>query len=135
MPATASASALRPHVIVDFAVDDGLLTIRLKNIGERPAYLVKTVFDKPFHGLGGTKCISEMRVFRKLDFMPPGKEFSQFVDSLATYARGKQPMRIVATISYRDSEGSQFQDRIAHDLRVYVELGQARVARKEPQGD
>jgi hypothetical protein len=135
MPTTDSTSVSRPEVIVDFVVDDGLLTIQLKNIGSRSAYLVKTEFDKPFYGLGGAKCISEMRVFRKVDFMPPGKEFSQFVDSLSGYAKRKQPMRVVATVSYRANDGSQFQDRIVHDLRVYLELGQATLIRREPQGD
>ena len=71
-----------PEVIVDFSVDNGLLTIHLKNIGERPAYRVTTTFARPLFGLSGTKCISEMRVFRRVDFMAPGKVFSQFVDKL-----------------------------------------------------
>jgi hypothetical protein len=124
----------RPEVIVDFTLDEGLLTIHLKNIGARPAYAVKTVFEKPFHGLDGRKCISEMRVFRNLDFMAPGKNLSQFVDMLANYAKRKEPMRIAATLSYRDREGKRYQERIVHNLRIYLELGQAKIIRKPKEG-
>jgi hypothetical protein len=124
----------RPEVILDFSVDEGLLTIHLKNIGCRSAYAVKTAFDKPFHGVDGKKCISEMRLFRNLEFMAPGKDLSQFVDVLASYAKRKQPMRIAATVSYRDREGHRYEDRIVHNLRIYLELGQARIIRKGEGG-
>jgi hypothetical protein len=106
-------------------VDDGLLSVHLKNLGRRSAYRVTTKFDKTFHGLNGRKCISAMRLFRRLDFMAPGKQFSQFVDALPNYVRSKQPLRLEATVSYRDREGNRFEDTMIHDLRIYLELGQA----------
>lgn len=124
----------RPEVILDFTLDDGLLTIHLKNIGARSAYAVKTAFDKPFHGFDGKKCISDMRVFRNLEFMAPGKDLAQFIDVLANYAKRKQPMRIAATISYRDREGKRYEERIVHNLRSYLELGQAKIVRKREGG-
>ena len=117
----------RPEVIVDFAVDNGMLNVYLKNIGESSAYRVRTVFDKPFYGLDGDKCISRMRVFREVAFMPPGKEFCQFVDILGRYAKRKEPMQLKATVSYRDLDGKRYQDAMAHDLRIYLELGRARL--------
>ena len=128
-------SGRRPEVIIDFGVEDGLLTVHLKNIGDRPAYRVVTEFARPFYGLGGAKCISEMRLFRRVDFMAPGKVFSQFVDKLSSYARRRQPMLISATISYQDREGNRFEDRINHDLRIYLELGQAKLVRPTRSGD
>lgn len=124
----------RPEVILDFDVEEGLLTICLKNIGSRSAYAVKTTFDRRFYGLDGQKCISEMRLFRHLEFMAPGKNLSQFVDVLANYAKRKQPMRITATLSYRDREGKRYEDRIVHNLRIYLELGQAKILRKHEGG-
>jgi hypothetical protein len=103
-----------------------MLSVRLKNIGDSSAYRVRTVFDKPFYGLDGDKCISRMRVFREVAFMPPGKEFCQFVDMLGRYAKRKEPMQLKATVSYRDRTGNRYEDAMAHDLRIYVELGQAR---------
>jgi hypothetical protein len=40
-------------------------------------------------------------------------------------------MRIAATLSYRDREGKHYQERIVHNLRVYLELGQARIKKRE----
>ena len=126
--AQTSNIAARPEVLVDFDCDGGLLTVVLKNVGERSAYRVRTEFDKPFRGLQGAKCISTMRVFRNVDFMAPGKEFRQFVDVLGQYAKRKEPMRLVATVSYRDHEGHRYEEKMAHDLRIYLELGQAKRA-------
>jgi hypothetical protein len=117
----------RPEVIVDFAVDKGMLNIYLKNVGDGSAYRVRTVFDKAFYGLNGDKCISRMRMFREVPFMPPGKEFCQFVDMLGHYAKRKEPMRLKATVSYRDRDGKRYHDAMAHDLRIYLELGRATV--------
>ncbi|MFN0178080.1 MAG: hypothetical protein ACKVZ0_04715 [Gemmatimonadales bacterium] len=130
-----SPPAGRPEIIVDFTVDDGLLHVHLKNIGARSAYAVSTAFDQPLLGLAGTKRITEMRLFRKVEFMPPGKAFAQFVDAIGSYAKRKQPLRLTATVGYRDREGNRFEDRFVHDLRIYLELGTATINRSGSQGD
>ena len=119
----------RPEVIVDFTCREGLLFVVLKNIGARSAYRVTTRFDKPFAGLGGRKPIADLRLFRRLEFMAPGKEFSQLVDPLALYLKRREPVRLTATITYRDREGCPFEDVITHDLRIYQDLGEIRLAR------
>ena len=129
-----TGSIRRPEVIVDFVVDEGMLSVCLKNIGDGSAYRVRTLFDKLFYGLGGDKCISRMRVFREVAFMPPGKEFCQFVDMLGRYSKRKEPMRLKATVSYRDREGNRYEETMAHDLRIYLELGRARLASEKKGG-
>ena len=131
---TKDLSYWRPEVIVDFTVEDGLLSVCLRNIGGRGAYHVKTEFDKPFSGLNGKKYISRMRHFKRLDFMAPGKEFCQFIDALASYALRKEPLSIKATVTYQDREGNRYEDAISHDLRIYLELGSARSSRNESRG-
>lgn len=116
----------RPEVIVDFAVSDGLLLVSLSNIGPRSAWRVTTRFDKPFRGLGGAKRISALALFRRVEFMPPGKTFTQLVDPLAVYLARREPTRLSATITYRDREGHRFEDTITHDLRIYRDLGELR---------
>ncbi len=117
----------RPEVVIDVDVRQGLLSILLRNIGPRPALDVRTSFDKPFTGLGGRKAITNLRVFKRLAFMAPGKTFEQFVDPLAAYHARKQPLLITATVTYRDRSGARYEESMTHDLRVYLELGQARV--------
>ncbi len=118
----------RPEVIVDFRCEQGMLFIVLKNIGECSAYAVTTKFDEPLHGLEGRKCISELQLFRRVDFVPPGKEFVQFVDSIATRFQKRSPAKVSVTITYKDREGRSFSERIVHDLRIYRDLGHARIS-------
>lgn len=118
-----SLSVPRPEVIIDFNCSQGLLFILLKNIGTRSAYNVRTVFDQPFRGLGGAKCISDLQLFRCVEFVPPGKEFSQFVDPIAAWFQKGYPSRYAITIRYDDREGNTFEDRITHNLEIYKDLG------------
>jgi hypothetical protein len=123
IPGPALYPVSRPEVIVDFAADQALLYVVLKNIGSRSAYRVVTNFDQPFHGLGGKKCISTLQLFRHLLFMPPGKEFIQLVDPLGAYFGRREPSLLRATVKYEDREGQKFEDAISHDLRIYRDLG------------
>lgn len=118
-----SRSAPRPDVIVDFQCSDGLLFVALKNIGERSAYRVCTAFDQPLLGLSGQKRISEMPLFRCIEFVPPGKEFSQLIDPIGAWFRQNHPSRYTITLTYSDREGKRFRERIVHDLDVYKDLG------------
>lgn len=120
----------RPEVILDFTAEQGLLYVVLRNIGERSAYRITVQFDNPFHGLGGRKCVSDMQLFRSLQFLPPGKEFVQLVDPVADYLKRREPTRLTATLNYTDREGNKFRDIIAHDLRIYRDLGYTRAGQK-----
>ena len=129
-----SPPSQRPEVIIDFVVEDGLLTVALKNVGNASAYRVRTIFDKPFCGLGGEKPISSMRLFRSLHFLPPQKEYRQFVDHLQHYAKRREPLRIKATVSYRDRDGNRYEETMLHDLRIFLELGQAKLTNSQTYG-
>ena len=116
----------RPDVILDFNCDQGMLFLSLKNIGRRSAYKVATKFDQPLHGLEGRKCISDLQLFRRVDFIPPGKEFIQFLDPVATWFRERRSAKVSVTITYADREGRRYNERITHDLRIYRDLGYTR---------
>jgi hypothetical protein len=113
----------RPEIIVDFQIENGCLFVVLKNIGTSSAYRVVTRFDRPFHGLGGTKDVAEMALFRGVEFMPPGKQFVQLVDQIHAYFGRKEPPRVKATVTYADRDGRQFEDVMPHDLQIYRDLG------------
>jgi len=113
----------RPDVIVDFSCQQGLLFVSLKNIGERSAYAVRTAFDKPLLGLNGQKNISELQLFRCVEFVPPHKEFTQLIDPVAVWFKQQRPSRYTITLTYSDREGSKFRERIVHDLNIYKDLG------------
>lgn len=113
----------RPEVIIDFNCSQGLLFILLKNIGTRSAYNVRTAFDQPLYGLGGGRCISDLQLFRCVEFIPPGKEFSQFIDPIAAWFQKGHLSRYAITLHYGDREGNTFEDRITHNLEIYKDLG------------
>ena len=113
----------RPEVIIDFNCSQGLLFVLLKNIGTRSAYNVRTAFDQPLRGLGGQKCISELQLLRCVEFIPPGKEFSQFVDPIAAWFQQGHPIRYSIAINYEDREGNKFEEQITHNLEIYKDLG------------
>jgi hypothetical protein len=116
---------VRPDVIVDFQVEDGLLFVVLKNIGAASAYGVVTRFDHPFHGLGGRKDIAELALFRSLAFVPPGKAFVQLVDHVGAYFARQEPRRLEATVTYADRDGRTYTDVMPHDLDIYRDLADA----------
>src|SRR5437763_2066276 len=113
----------RPDVIVDFHCAQDLLFISLKNIGAQSAYKVCTAFDHPLVGLGGKKRISDLQLFRCVEFVPPGKEFSQVVDPVAAWFKQEHPNQYIITIDYNDRAGNHFQERIIHNLEIYRDLG------------
>ena len=117
------SSEPRPDVIVDFHCAQGLLFVSLKNIGSQSAYKVCTVFNHPLVGLGGKKRISELQLFRCVEFVPPGKEFLQLVDPVAAWFKQEHPNQYSITIDYDDRAGNHFQDRILHNLEIYRDLG------------
>jgi len=120
--AAPGSAAARPDVIIEFLFDQGFLHLALRNIGDRPAIAVSVKFDKKIVGLGGLKDISTLAVFRRVEFLGPGREIVVFVDQTHSYFARQQPGKITARISYSDSEEQKYVVTINHDLEIYREL-------------
>ena len=119
---TSDSGNSRPEVIVEFLFDRGLFLISVNNIGGRPATKISIEFDKKISGLGGSKEISGLRLFKNIEFLGPKREIVTFVDSSRSYFARKQPTRISARVSYSDSEKNKYESVIQHDLEIYREL-------------
>jgi hypothetical protein len=112
-----------PEVILDVVFERGLLFLVVTNIGERPALAVRVKFEQPLSGLGGTKRIDRLALFRKLEFLAPRKSVEVFLDrSDAWFARG-EPTRLAAAIAWRTPEGERRSATVHHDLEIYRDLG------------
>jgi hypothetical protein len=111
-----------PEVIVDFIFDDGLFFVAVENIGQKPALRVAVRFDKKILGLGGSSEISALPLFQNIEFMAPRKQIVTFLDSSGSYFGRNEPTKISAKISYRDSEGKEFQTIVQHDLEIYRDI-------------
>lgn len=110
-------------VIVDFVFAKGLFFISIKNIVDRPVFKVSVKFSKKIFGVEGTKEISALPLFKNIEFLPPQKEISTFLDTSASYFRRKGPTRIVSRISYQDADGTGYSDTIKHNLEIYRGIG------------
>lgn len=66
-----------PEVILDFEYDNnnGLLFVIIENIGASSAYRVSVKFNKEITGIHGERKITEMNIFKYLEFLPPRKKF------------------------------------------------------------
>ncbi len=112
-----------PDIVVDFIFDRGLFSIAIMNIGEGPAFGISVKFNGEIRGVGGTKLISEMPLFRHLEFMPPDKKITTFLDTSSSYFARRQPTQIETTISFSDRHGKHYQNHIKHNLDIYRDIG------------
>ena len=111
------------EVILDVVFDRGLLFLEVRNIGDRPAERVRIRFDERFSGVGGTKRIDRLVLFRKLEYLAPHKSIPVFLDRSAAYFARGEPTRITAAIGWLTPEGERRASTIHHDLAIYRDLG------------
>ena len=110
-------------VILDVVFDRGLLFLVVANTGDQPAHSVRIKFDKPFGGVGGTKKMQRLALFRRLEFLAPRKSISVFLDRSASYFAREEPTQLTAAVSWRTSAGERRSCTINHDLEIYRDLG------------
>ena len=123
VPRHKAAQLRGPDVILDFVFDRGLLFISIKNIGDQPAFAVRVQFSSRLMGIGGTREISALPLFHKLEFLPPQKEIVTFLDTSASYFASGQATDISARITARDSTGARRVVTIRHNLEIYRDIG------------
>jgi hypothetical protein len=112
-----------PEVILDVVFDRGLLFLVVSNLGYRPAHRVRVKFAERFSGVGGTRRIDRLALFRKLEFLAPQKSIELFLDRSASYFAREEPTSLTASISWRTPEGERQASTVHHDLEIYRDLG------------
>ena len=112
----------RPEVIIDLDFERGLLFLVVRNIGDRPALEVRTTFDRKLLGLGGSKDVSALPLFRNIPFLAPGKEIRTLLDSAGSWFARRRATKITARVTYRDADGEDYRGTMRHDLEIYREL-------------
>ena len=66
--------------------------------------------------------MNKLRLFRKIEFLAPGKEIRTLLDSSAAYFARKEPTLLTATVTYRTAAGERRRGTITHDLAIYRDL-------------
>ncbi len=107
-----------PEVIIDFECEEDSLYMVIANVGLSSAHRISVQCDKEIRDFRG-KPMAEMRILRRLEFMPPGKKIRLFVNIFSTYVKTRQPMQMEFSITYSDRQRRQQTDVIRHNLAVF----------------
>ena len=118
-----------PAVVVDVLFEEGLLFLAVRNISTRPAYRVRARF-RP--AIGGVRRMSRLALFRRLEFLAPGREIRTFLDTAAAYFSREEPTAFEVSVTYETADGRRQRHVVPHDLEIYRDLGW--VAREELYG-
>jgi hypothetical protein len=109
-------------VIVDVVLEDGILYLELANLADRPALGVTCSFDPPLVDVQG-RDVSELRLFRRVEFLGPGRRLRTLLDSVPGYFGRQAPAGTVVTVKYqRPGQRRRATTTITHDLELYREL-------------
>ena len=122
MPRTTVTKTQNPAVIVDVLFEEHQIFVLVQNNSDQPVYRVSVKFDKAILGWDGTKDISALKLFKKIEFLAPRKTIRVFVDRSQSYFSRRQPTLITAKIAYFDAKGKAFTSAVKHDLSIYKDI-------------
>ena len=63
-----------------------------------------------------------LALFRRIEFLAPGRDLRTLLDSSAAYFGRDEPTVLTATVAYRTPGGERRNYTITHDLSIYREL-------------
>jgi hypothetical protein len=106
-------------VVLDVALERGLFFLVLENLGDEPAHSVRVRFEQPLTGLGGTKRIDRLQLFRRLEFLAPRRQVRVFLDRSALFFARDDPTAFGVKVAWRTDRGERRSREIRHDLAAY----------------
>ena len=108
-------------VVVDVVLEDGVLYLELANLADRPALNVTCTFDSPLVDVQG-RDVSELRLFRHVEFLGPRRRIRTLLDSLSGYFARKAAARVTVAVEYERPGEPRRTTEVAHDLELFREL-------------
>ena len=115
------AAATDDGVVVDVVVEDDVLFLELANLADRPALDVRCSFDRALVDIQG-RDVSELRVFRRVEFLGPRRRVRTLLDSVPGYFGRRGPRRVAVTVEYHRPGAPRCETKVTHDLELYREL-------------
>lgn len=115
--------AKNPEVILDVLFEKGLLFFVIKNTSSHGARTVRFEFSPKVMGVNGSKVISNLNIFRSLDYLAPQKDIRIFIDTAVSYFSRKEPTQIKVAITWMDESENNYTRIIDHNLDIYKDLG------------
>jgi hypothetical protein len=108
-------------VIVDVVFEEGVLYLELANLAERPALNVMCSFDPPLVDVEG-RDVSQLRLFRRVEFLGPGRRVRTLLDSVERYFERNAATRVAVAVEYERPGEPRRTTKVPHDLELYREL-------------
>ncbi|MGE5274498.1 MAG: hypothetical protein ACM3QU_12180 [Verrucomicrobiota bacterium] len=108
-------------VVVDVVLEDGVLYLELANLSDRPALNVRCSFDPPLVDAQG-RDVSELRVFRQIEFLGPRRLLRTLLDSIPGYFGRKGALRFSVAVEYERPGEPRCETKVTHDLELHREL-------------
>jgi hypothetical protein len=108
-------------VIVDVVLEDGVLYLELVNLADRPALEVTCSFDPPLVDVQG-RDVSQLRLFRRVEFLGPGRRLRTLLDSVPGYFVRRAATRAAVTVKFQRPGEPRRSTTVTHDLELYREL-------------
>ena len=108
-------------VVVDVFFESGLLYLELANLSERPALNVSCRFDPALVDLQG-RDVSKLPLFRRVEFLGPGRRIRTLLDSSAGYFARDAPTRVTVAVEYERPDGPRETMKLTHDLAIFRDL-------------
>jgi hypothetical protein len=109
-------------VLLDVVFERGLLFLELRNLGREPALDVSCAFDPPLRGLGGSRDVTELPLFRNVTLLAPGRSIRTLLDTSAAWFARNEPTSVRVTVSWSTPAGGRRSARLEHDLSIYRDL-------------
>ena len=113
-----------PVVLLDLDYTDGAFELVLVNTGPDPAFDVRVDFSRQLVGIGGSKAISELPLWKRLSVLRPGREIRVFYDSAPNVFRTKGKRKFAAPVKWRTSAGATETAVYQHDFDTYRDMPQ-----------
>jgi hypothetical protein len=108
-------------VVVDVVFEGGVLYLELANLFDRPALNVSCRFDPTIVDLQG-RDVSKLPLFRRVEFLGPGRRIRTLLDSSAGYFGREAPTRVTVTVEYERPDGPRETTKLTHDLEIFRDL-------------
>lgn len=111
-------------VLLDLDYTDGAFELVLANSGPNPVFDVSVEFSHPMLGIGGTRVISDLPLWKRLTLLRPAKEIRVFFDSAANVFRKEDQREFTATVRWRTGNGAAHEAVYEHSFDTYRDMPQ-----------
>jgi hypothetical protein len=108
-------------VVVDVVFESGLLYLELANLCDRPALNVSCRFDPSLVDLQG-RDVSKLPLFRRVEFLGPGRRIRTLLDSSGGYFGRDAPTRVTVGVEYERPDGPRETTKLTHDFEIFRDL-------------